>query len=275
MRHMLDCESLPAEIPPCDVLAGYITGGSVAHAWSPDEWARARAHAPFILPIHVAAYHGDSIAGAAAGHVSVNDARGLGVEDGCAVCIDVEHAAAAHVVESGYVAAWIGVVGAAGFHPVIYASATDKALVSKLGPLWLASWGKPAALLPGTVATQYDGGAGKAFDQSVVSDALKLHATGKGGGAVPQPTKAAMVKIIPTLDGKGYYEVNEDGAVYALGDAVYHGGANDPDVSAYKIVDAALSPSGKGYWLIDGNGGVFCYGDAEFHGAVVGGVVHR
>lgn len=275
MRHMLDCAYLPHEIPPCDVLAGYLPGGSVSHAWSADDWARARLHAGYILPIHVAAYHGDAIAGANAGRETANQCRNLTIGEGCAVVLDIEHEAVAHVVDGGYAAAWVGAVATAGFHPVIYASATDRARVAKLADLWLASWGKPAQLLTGTVATQYDGGPGKAFDQSVVSDKLTLAHTGKGGGNVPQPTKTAMVAVLMTRTGKGYYEVNEDGAVYALGDAVYHGGANSPDVTPYTIVGAALTPSGGGYVLIDSNGGVYCYGDAEFHGAVVGGVLHE
>lgn len=271
MRLMLDAAVLPAEIPACDVLAGYITGGSVDHVWSPDDWARAKAHAAYILPIHVAAFDGDAVAGGAAGHVSVNDARGLGLGEGDAVCIDVEHSAAAHVVRSGYAAAWIGVVASAGLVPITYASASDVALVKPLGRLFLASWGKPAALIPGTVATQYDGGPGKAFDKSVVADGLQLHHTGKGGGAVSTTSRAPMVGTAPTPSGEGYWECDSDGAVFAFGDAVYHGGANSPDVSEFVIVGIAAHPREQGYWLTASDGGVFGFGAAKFHGAMVGG----
>lgn len=271
MRLMLDCADLPASIPSCDVLAGYITGGSVAHVWSAEDWSRAKAHAAHILPIHVASYTGDAVAGAAAGHQSVNDAHGLLLTEGDAVCIDIEHADTAHIVDHGYAAAWIGVVGAAGFHPIVYASKSDQAKVHTLGDLWLAQWGHAESLIPGTVATQFDGGPGKAFDRSVVADKLQLHNTGKAGGNVPQKTTAGIVGGAATHTGNGYWLVDSDGAVFAFGDAVYHGGANSPDVSPFVIVALIPTPTSGGYWLVASDGGVFSFGDAHYHGSIPGG----
>lgn len=271
MRIMLDCAELPATIPPCDVLAGYITSPSDAHDWSAEDWSRAKAHAGYILPIHVAANGGDAIAGAAAGHQSVNDVRGLSLVEGSAVCIDVEHANAAHAVESGYAAAWCGVVGAAGFTPLVYGSATDQKLLAPLGHLWLAKWGHADTLITGSVATQFDGGPGKAFDQSVVADTLKLSPTGKVVAPMNSSDGSPIVGIVYTRKGDGYWQYNEDGAVFAFGAASYHGGANSPDVSRFVIVGLSPTPDDGGYVLTDSNGGVYCYGNAKYFGAMLGG----
>jgi hypothetical protein len=273
MRLMLDAAQLPAVIPPCDVLAGYITSPADAHTWTADEWARARAHAAGILPIHVAPANSNAVAGANAGHQSVNDAHGLGIQEGCAVCIDIEHAGAAHVVESGYAHAWVGVVGAAGFLPLVYASATDRKLVAPLGELWLADWTGHAGLIAGTVATQYANETPAGFDSSVLADTLRIAHTGTGGAPVGNNTKAPVVGIVAHPSGAGYWTFNDEGAVYAFGAAKYHGGANAPDVSKYVIVGMAATHTGDGYWLVAADGGVFSYGDAHFYGAVVGGVL--
>lgn len=86
---------------------------------------------------------------------------------------------------------------------------------------------------------------------------------------MPPPEVAKMfVAIEATASGKGYVCVKDDGAVFAYGDAQYHGGANPPAVAKLDapITDIALLPNNKGYWLIAGDGGIFAFGQAKFMG---------
>lgn len=77
--------------------------------------------------------------------------------------------------------------------------------------------------------------------------------------------------IARTSTGKGYWVVDSIGAVFAYGDAKYHGGANDKALNA-PIVGIASTPTDGGYWLLGLDGGVFAFGDATFYGAPVGKV---
>jgi Rv2525c-like, glycoside hydrolase-like domain len=273
MRTMLDAFSLPHELPKVDAIAGYLPSSGTLADWTPDEWARARAGARFIVPIYVAPAGQDAVAGKAHGAQAAHDSANLGVPKGCVIVLDLEQNRVKHDVESGYAKAWVTEVSELGYRPVIYTSASSKPLVKGLAELWLASWGKPPALLPDSVATQYEGGEGHSYDLSVVADTLPLAPTHEGGNPVETPSNAAMVGIVRTKSGNGYWQFNEDGAVFAFGDAHYHGGANKPDVSAYVIVGMASTPDDGGYWLTASDGGVFAYGNAKFHGAVVGGKV--
>jgi hypothetical protein len=80
----------------------------------------------------------------------------------------------------------------------------------------------------------------------------------------PAPTKGpTMPKIIPCAKG-GYWICHADGAVYAYGQAVYHGGANTfPRPTGGLVTDMAATPSGGGYYQIDEGGGVYAFGDAH------------
>jgi peptidoglycan hydrolase-like protein with peptidoglycan-binding domain len=73
-----------------------------------------------------------------------------------------------------------------------------------------------------------------------------------------------------TPTGAGYWLVARDGAVFAFGDAAYHGA---PPATALNgaVVGIASSPSGRGYWLAAEDGGVFAFGDAPFLGAMDAG----
>ena len=78
--------------------------------------------------------------------------------------------------------------------------------------------------------------------------------------------------IAPTPTGKGYYEVSHHGAVYAYGDAVYHGGANDPPGtlsegdSVNGIAVCVVDGADVGYWLSAVSGAVLAYGQAPYLG---------
>jgi hypothetical protein len=71
--------------------------------------------------------------------------------------------------------------------------------------------------------------------------------------------------IASTTSGDGYWTVEPDGAVYAFGDAQYHGGANSPDVVSTVIIGIA-GRSNDGYWLLDDDGSVYAFGSAGFYG---------
>jgi len=78
--------------------------------------------------------------------------------------------------------------------------------------------------------------------------------------------KKPIVSMAASASGNGYWLVASDGAVYAFGDAEYHGSVggslNEP------IVAMAASPDGRGYWLVASDGGIFAFGDVEYHGSM-------
>lgn len=88
--------------------------------------------------------------------------------------------------------------------------------------------------------------------------------------APPAPSPEGIEMIAATSTGNGYVVARPTGAVFAYGDANFHGGANDPAGTLQPgdaIVGIALRPQNDGYWLTSKNGGVFAYGAADFHGA--------
>ncbi len=80
----------------------------------------------------------------------------------------------------------------------------------------------------------------------------------------PAPTAVSMAR---TSDGKGYWLLSSQGAIYSYGDAQYYGGANTGDLnSSETAVGLAATPDGKGYWILANDGAVFSFGDAGYHG---------
>lgn len=94
-----------------------------------------------------------------------------------------------------------------------------------------------------------------------------LRRAGGGGAPAPTPTTKGHGMIDHTPDGKGYFQVLRDGAVYAHGSAVFKGGANQA---------GHLRPGGQivgisacandGYVLMSDDGSVFAYGSAQYLG---------
>jgi hypothetical protein len=76
------------------------------------------------------------------------------------------------------------------------------------------------------------------------------------------------VAAAATRTGQGYW-LAPDGAVYAFGDATFHGSAQTVRLNA-PIVGMAATPTGKGYWLLGRDGGIFSFGDASFSGSTGG-----
>jgi hypothetical protein len=73
----------------------------------------------------------------------------------------------------------------------------------------------------------------------------------------------------PPIQGKGYWMLGRDGAVYAFGDAP-HMGNGAARVPAAPWVDIEPTPSGRGYWLLDRDGRVQTFGDAVQMGGFEG-----
>lgn len=273
--HMLDAEYLPADIPACDILAGYLVSPGLEHPWVPDDWARAKAHCPGLLPIFTSVPGGDATAGAHYGSEAVNQCRNLSIAEGAAVVLDVEHSGAESVVRLGQAAAWVGVVANGGYVPVIYGSESDRALLEPLGKLWLAHWGNPPELIAGTVATQYDGGPGKPFDQSVVSMGLHVSGMPIPNGGNPVAGESPTVGFAPTHTGEGYWEITEDGHIYTFGDAPYLHSPDDPHFAHVPIKALHGHPRDYGYWVQGIDGSVYAYGAAKYHGTFTHGTLHE
>ncbi|MGH9283925.1 MAG: hypothetical protein ACRD0S_13435, partial [Acidimicrobiales bacterium] len=73
--------------------------------------------------------------------------------------------------------------------------------------------------------------------------------------------------------GAGYWLAGEDGGVFALGNAAFHGSTGGLKLRK-PIVGVAATPSGKGYWLVASDGGVFAFGDAIYRGSMGGGALN-
>jgi hypothetical protein len=79
----------------------------------------------------------------------------------------------------------------------------------------------------------------------------------------------AVIGIVATADGKGYWEYTPDGDIYPFGDAKSYGSLTGTHLNQ-PIIGMAHTPDGKGYWLVAIDGGIFTYGDATFDGSAGG-----
>lgn len=120
-------------------------------------------------------------------------------------------------------------------------------------------------------------GAGAAVLLSGLTIAVGLDvagATGSGPGAVTSFGDAAhfgaatgnkVTGMARTPSGNGYWQVTNTGAVFAFGDAPFHGSL--PASTSSTVVDIASAPDGNGYWLVASDGGIFNFGTATFRGS--------
>ncbi len=83
-------------------------------------------------------------------------------------------------------------------------------------------------------------------------------------GGLPAGVRA--VSLTTTHTGNGYWILDDRGAVYAFGDAGYHGSMVGTPLNA-PVIGMAATPSGDGYWLLGEDGGVFSFGAATFRGS--------
>jgi hypothetical protein len=68
---------------------------------------------------------------------------------------------------------------------------------------------------------------------------------------------------------RGYWFIDNKGAVYSFGAAKYYGGLPSLRIPGGAAAITA-SPGGSGYWILSPAGGVFSFGSAQFHGSMGG-----
>ncbi len=91
-----------------------------------------------------------------------------------------------------------------------------------------------------------------------------------GLGFAPAGTKRtprlnkAIVGIVPSRDGRGYFMVASDGGVFAFGDAKFEGSC--PGIGTCIGAGKVVVPSGNGYWLVTTNGDVYAFGHVPYLG---------
>lgn len=82
----------------------------------------------------------------------------------------------------------------------------------------------------------------------------------------PKPKNKGDEMIAATSTGNGYWQVRTTGAVFAWGDATYHGGANTGDLAAGDVIVGIAGHGTDGYWLSATSGAVFAFGSAKYYG---------
>lgn len=277
---MFDAAVLPPQVPSgYDVAAGYITQlhGEAANIWTLADWHRASLKCRYLLPIGTIwtpfadpAPYADLMI-----QTWENLVRGLQLAvQPCAVALDVELRIADSPGANAYISGWRSRIRSHGYHGIVYSSYSG-AMNLGTGPLWL---GPPAhsgqVLVNGVVEiaqTEYLG----YIDVDETAPGVPFFDTQPSlppaPGAPPTKITTGARMIARTSTGKGYWIVDSTGAVFAYGDAQYHGGANTTHLNA-AIVGIASTPDDGGYWLLGADGGVFAYGNAAFYGAPTGKV---
>lgn len=277
---MFDAAYLPAQVPDgYDVAAGYVTQmhGEAAHLWSVADWHRASLKCRYLLPIGTIWTPFTDPAAYADTMISVWEtivkAMQLAVHP-CAVALDVELKIATAPGANTWVAGWRQRIRSHGYHDIAYSSYSGAQNLGT-GALWLGPPAHPGqALLNGIVEiaqTEYLGDIDVDDTLPGVPFFDTRPAEPPAPGAPPTAITTGARMIARTSTGKGYWIVDSTGAVFAYGDAQYHGGANTTHLNA-AIVGIASTPDDGGYWLLGADGGVFAYGNAAFYGAPTGKV---
>ncbi len=93
-----------------------------------------------------------------------------------------------------------------------------------------------------------------------------LTSCGQGAAGACPVNVGAVVSMVTTPDGNGYWMATGNGMVFFFGDATDQGSASGLKLAA-PIVSMAATPDGKGYWLVGADGGVFTFGDAPYEGS--------
>jgi hypothetical protein len=91
-----------------------------------------------------------------------------------------------------------------------------------------------------------------------------LRRAGAGGASAPQDESEGNM-IASTPEGRGYWTTTRDGAVYALGNAQFHGNAMEHLPAGRRIVGIAADRH-TGYWLLSDGGDIYSFGSAQFYG---------
>src|SRR5258708_39272612 len=89
----------------------------------------------------------------------------------------------------------------------------------------------------------------------------------RGAPRAARPAGSKARRMEPTPTTNGYWIANEDGGVYAFGDAPTLGNVNATDLGPHeKVTSLSGTPSGKGYWIFTTKGRGFTFGDAQKFG---------
>ena len=126
-------------------------------------------------------------------------------------------------------------------------------------------------VLPGGIIQTIEGNT----NDAILRRTRKPFIVGYGIPPYGKPALAAsglnkpVCSIAATSSGGGYWEVAEDGGVFAFGDAGFYGSMGGKPLNA-PIVAAAAHPTGGGYWMVAADGGVFNFGAAKFFGSMGG-----
>ncbi len=88
------------------------------------------------------------------------------------------------------------------------------------------------------------------------------------GSTVGSSLRSPIVAMATTADGKGYWQVAADGAVFSFNAPFF--GALSGWPLAQPVVGMTATPSGHGYWIVTGDGAVFPFGDAHGYGMLAG-----
>jgi len=164
----------------------------------------------------------------------------------------------------------------AGHHGVVAAAATsdgkglwlvaaDGTIVSIGDAPTMAFGARPAGGVTGASVTPDETGI---VATTGTGDVLTAGTARTYGDLASEHIGGPIVDVEPTRDGKGYWLVENDGTVFAFGDAHSYGSlrgtAGLRPVGA--IVGMAATPDGRGYWEVSGDGSIFAFGGAEFLG---------
>ncbi|MGO9457072.1 MAG: DUF4352 domain-containing protein [Acidimicrobiales bacterium] len=84
--------------------------------------------------------------------------------------------------------------------------------------------------------------------------------------AAPQP---AVVSMVATPSGGGYWLADAAGDVNSYGNAQFDGSMGGKPLDK-PIVGMAATPTGNGYWEVASDGGLFSFGNAQFYGSMGG-----
>ena len=131
-----------------------------------------------------------------------------------------------------------------------------------------------ASLTAGQLGVQYgywevaaDGGL-FAYDAPFWGSTDQINPSLKPGGTNAVTLDAPIVGICADPNTDGYWEVAQDGGLFAF-NAPFFGSMGGKPLNE-PIVGMVATPDGLGYWEVASDGGLFAFGDAHFYGSMGG-----
>jgi hypothetical protein len=93
----------------------------------------------------------------------------------------------------------------------------------------------------------------------------------------PQITDTTQDSDVTSVDASlpgGYYQLGQDGGIFAFGDAQFYGSTGSLKLNK-PVVGMSSQPGGGGYRFVATDGGVFAYGNAAFYGSMGGSPLNK